>query len=244
MLKIQAAMYTENGGREKNEDYILCGETDKAKFFALADGLGGHGLGEIASQIACETATQYLNNLSYFSNEMYSEIYPLCQRNILARQELENAQGRMRTTLNLLCIDDYNAYWSHVGDSRTYYFDEKKLIKRTFDHSVPQMLAAAGEIRQEDIRFHPDRNRLLRVIGVDGREPGFETEIPVVLKGNQQFLMCSDGFWELITEEQVLLCLEDSDDPNRWLDNMLELVHRNGKGKHTDNTSAIAIWIE
>ena len=244
MYKITVAVHTEDGGREKNEDFILTGQQGNASFFALADGLGGHGLGEVASQIACETAIEYMKNLAYYNDQMFSAIYPLCQKNILAEQARQGAEGRMRTTLNLLCIDEQNAYWSHIGDSRTYYFDNKQFVMRTFDHSVPQMLAASGEIREKDIRFHEDRNRLLKVIGVEGKEPAFDTEIPVALKGNQQFLLCSDGFWELITEEQMLLCLDEADNPQFWLDNMLELVHRNGKGKSTDNTSAIAVWIE
>ena len=133
--------------------------------------------------------------------------------------------------------------WGHIGDSRTYYFEEKRFIRRTVDHSVPQMLAAMGALAEDRIRFHEDRNRLLRVLGVEDTHPVAEVEDPIKLTGNQQFLLCSDGFWELITEEQMLLCLDEAEDPDLWLDNMLELVRINGKGKSMDNFTAIAVWI-
>ena len=65
----------------------------------------------------------------------------------------------------------------------------------------------------------------------------------VSLCGNQQFLLCSDGFWELISEEQILLCLDEAEEPRLWLDNMVELVTRNSRGRSTDNITAVALWI-
>ena len=149
----------------------------------------------------------------------------------------------MRTTLNVLLADEEKIFWSHIGDSRTYYFKDKNLVRRTFDHSVPQMLAAAGQISESDIRFHEDRNRLLKVLGVEGQKPAFESETPLKNEGNQQFLLCSDGFWELISEEQILLCLDEAEEPQLWLDNMVELVSRNSRGRSTDNITAVAVWI-
>lgn len=244
MFEITVAQYTEVGSRERNEDYMLSGSTGSSHYFALADGLGGHGLGDEASQLVCHTAIDYFSKADHISNEDFPRIFEVCQSELLSKQQIKDADGKMRTTLNLLYIDSQNAYWSHVGDSRTYYFQDKELIKRTFDHSVPQMLAAMGELKESQIRFHEDKNRLLRVIGVEAQPPNCETEAVVPLIGNQQFLLCSDGFWELINEEQMLLCLDESDDPQRWIDNMMELVHKNGREKKTDNTTVMAVWIE
>ena len=71
----------------------------------------------------------------------------------------------MKTTVVVLHIKNKNARWAHVGDSRLYFFKNKKLIERTLDHSVPQNLVVCKEIKEKDIRYHADRNRLLRVLG-------------------------------------------------------------------------------
>lgn len=243
-MKVTIAKHSELGSRERNEDYILTSYHHNHHFLALADGLGGHGLGDEASRLACETAINQLIKCEKIDNSTFDSIYRVCQESLFAKQKSLNAYGKMRTTLNLLCLDNQYAYWSHIGDSRTYYFADGNLIKRTFDHSVPQMLAAIGELSDSQIRFHEDRNRLLRVLGVSGQKPSYEVEDSVPLIGNQQFLLCSDGFWEFITEEQMLLCLDESDTPQLWLDNMLELVYKNSRNKNADNISAIAVWIE
>jgi len=245
-LKITATKFTNEGTRKVNEDYMLIRSTGSRCFFAVADGLGGHGMGDEASKTACETAMACMLRQEKLGNEIFQEVFDECQDRLLKHQKEMNAAGQMRTTLNLLCMDSESsmAYWSHVGDSRTYYFKNKELVRRTFDHSVPQMLVAMGELEEPQIRFHEDRNRLLKVLGVEDRAPAFDVEEPVLLEGDQQFLLCSDGFWEMITEEQILLCLDEASNSGDWMANMEELVRRNIGTKKSDNYTAIAVWIE
>ena len=80
---------------------------------------------------------------------------------------------------------------------------------RTIDHSIPQMLALAGEIKEKEIRRHPDRNKLLRVVGTDWENPQYEISEDVEKTGGEAFLLCSDGFWENITEKEMVKCLKD-----------------------------------
>lgn len=243
-MKVIVAKHSELGDRERNEDYIAMKSTDARHIFALADGLGGHGLGDEASRLVCETAISHIDSLPKGQMISFDSVYKNCQNTLLEKQVQMGVSGKMRTTLNLLYIENDTAYWNHIGDSRTYYFQNNQLIKRTFDHSVPQMLVAAGELDESQIRFHEDRNRLLRVLGVHDHFPSFEKEDSITLKGNEQFLLCSDGFWELITEEQILLCLDESENPQLWIDNMMELVHKNSKSRTSDNISVIAVWIK
>ena len=88
------------------------------------------------------------------------------QKRLMKKQADENARQDLKTTLVLLRIVNGYVQWGHVGDSRLYYFKNGKIVKRTLDHSVPQMLVAAGEIDEKEIRHHPDRNRLVRVMGM------------------------------------------------------------------------------
>ena len=134
--------------------------------------------------------------------------------------------------------------WGHIGDSRLYYFQNEKLIGRTLDHSVPQMLVASGQIKEKQIRSHSDRNRLLRVLGLDWDCPKYQVAEPEEFQGRQEFLLCSDGFWELIDEKKMRHCLKKAKNPAHWLDMMEETVRKNGSRKDMDNYSAVAVWIE
>lgn len=77
--------------------------------------------------------------------------------------------------------------WGHVGDSRLYYFKNGKIVKRTLDHSVPQMLVARGEIDEKEIRHHPDRNRLVRVMGMEWDEPKYQVSEPMPEEPDRHF---------------------------------------------------------
>ena len=103
------------------------------------------------------------------------------------------------------------------------------------DHSVPQMLVMAREIKEKDIRNHPDRNRLLKVMGIEWEEPAFKIEEPLRTDECQAILMCSDGFWELITEKEMCKILKKSNTVQEWIEKMAEVVQENGKDKNMDN---------
>ena len=104
----------------------------------------------------------------------------------------------MKTTLVILHVGEERIWWGHIGDSRLYYFQNRKLQKRTLDHSVPQMLVAAGQLKEKQIRNHPDRNRLLWVLGVDWDSPKYQLAEPEARGGRQAFLVCSVGLWVLM----------------------------------------------
>ena len=148
----------------------------------------------------------------------------------------------MKTTAVVLCIDEM-IRWCHVGDSRLYYFKKKKLIQRTLDHSVPQMLVYAGEIKEKEIRNHPDRNRLLRVMGMEWTSNSYTLSDPVEKTGEQAFLLCSDGFWELIVEKEMQKCLKKAKTPEEWLELMKQIILKNGSNRDMDNFSAVAVWL-
>ena len=166
------------------------------------------------------------------------------QKRLMKKQADENARQDLKTTLVLLRIVNGYVQWGHVGDSRLYYFKNGRIVKRTLDHSVPQMLVAAGEIDEKEIRHHPDRNRLVRVMGMEWDEPKYQVSEPMPEESGQAFLLCSDGFWEQITEKEMMQCLKKADTVDMWLDRMVEIVNENGKGSDMDNNSAIAVWVE
>ena len=232
-----------SGSRPVNEDSTGMHQLGEEYGFFLADGLGGHGKGDVASQTAIQQAILQFEQ-GGCSEETLKSVFEAGQASVLEQQRLAgNTQG-MKTTMTALLLNNQTIRWGHIGDSRIYYFYNNKLVCRTMDHSVPQMLVAAGEIKEKEIRHHPDRNRLLRVMGVDEETLRYQLAEPVARRGRQAFLLCSDGFWELIDEKEMTTLLKKSKTVEQWLDDMEVLVRRHGYGTNMDNYSAVAVWAD
>lgn len=236
-------LLSNRGDRENNEDNVGMYQAEPNFCFALADGLGGHGKGERASEIAVEeTVMEFAVN--GVGEESMSSAFAKAQQAILTEQKEDVTAMDMKTTLVLLHVEENQVRWGHIGDSRLYYFQNGKLIKRTLDHSVPQMLVAAGQLKEKHIRNHPDRNRLLRVLGVDWDSPKYQIAEPEPRTGHQAFLLCTDGFWELIDEKKMMHCLKKAKTPEEWINQMEAIVRKNGQGTNMDNYSAVAVWVD
>ena len=232
------------GDRDCNEDYasgILAeGKKRQSGLFLLADGLGGHGKGEIASQFVVHSCMEYFFQ-SNISDNLIERSIEHANDGLLYLQRVQNVETEMKTTLVVLRIEEEKIYWAHVGDSRLYYFYKDKLITRTLDHSIPQMLALAGRIKERDIRNHPDRNKLLRVMGTDWEKPQYVVSDFVKRMDKQAFLLCSDGFWENIMEREMVKCLKKSKNAEQWIKAMNEIEQKRGQGLDMDNNTALAV---
>ena len=235
-------LLTNQGNRSNNEDSIGSFQLENSYCFVLADGLGGHGKGEVASEFVVGNVISIFGEKG-LQDEFLEKALQDSQDNLLEMQIEANEKNGMKTTAVIFSIDQEKAIWGHVGDSRLYYFEQSKVIKRTLDHSVPQMLCATGEIKDKDIRNHPDRNRLLKVMGIEWDRPKYEISEPVEVKQGQSFLLCSDGFWELIDENKMCSCLKKAKNVEEWILEMEKIVLKNGKNVNMDNYSAIGIWI-
>ena len=104
------------------------------------------------------------------------------------------------------------------------------------------MLVLSGEIPERKIRNHPQRNMLLRVMGIEWETPQYKLSGEKTIEDYQAFLLCSDGFWELITEKEMCKLLKKSSSVTEWLQRMAESVRATGKAKDMDNYTAIAVW--
>ncbi|MBQ7542916.1 MAG: serine/threonine-protein phosphatase [Clostridia bacterium] len=233
---------SKKGDRARNEDSIAVFKRDDACCFVLCDGLGGHGKGDRASSIACHAFGEvFERTFEFYPRSFFREAIAQANRDILAAQQTEDFAGGMKTTLVALLVCKGYCTWCHIGDSRLYLFQNNDLTCRTMDHSVPQMLVNSGTIKEKDIRFHPDRNRLLRALGNDEDPVRYDVSSPYKLAECQAFLLCSDGFWEYIDEKQMKKLLQKSKDADEWLNRMQAVVLENGVGKNMDNYSAIVV---
>ena len=211
---------TENGDRITNEDAIAVQVFSNGYGFILCDGLGGHGMGEIASTATVHLFETYTALIKAVDPQNMHAFFSKAQNNLCAIQEENHSPNRYKTTAVGLLLEEKKACLGHIGDSRGYIFDRTSLLYQTVDHSVPAALARAGRISEEEIRYHPDRNKVLKVLGME-TENFCPSVTPVMhFAGFRAFLLCSDGFWENITEQQMADALRNANSPEIWLDNM------------------------
>lgn len=240
MLKY--ASITEVGGRKCNEDYLKISSVANRHCFVVCDGLGGHNAGDVAARIAGNTFVDELYYCDDLSNYLLNA-FNSAQNQILLRQKDNKTKNDMKTTAVCMATDETKIYIGHVGDSRFYGFKKDGSYIRTLDHSVPQLLVQSNTITEAEIRNHPNRNMLLKVMGDKWDEPLCELSEPLLLSEFSAFLLCSDGFWELATEDDMMFTLRSSSSPKEWLDKMTAIVKSNGSNKEMDNYTAIAICV-
>lgn len=237
-LNIEYSSLTNRGERAVNEDFLGVSAMQNRLSFILCDGLGGHGNGDAASRYVVERIKEALEQSASIEESIMQ-----AQAGLLQKQIQEDSGESMKTTMTCLTISGNTARFGYVGDSRVYYFEKSKYILRSLDHSVPQMLVNRGDIKDRDIRRHEDRSRLLRVMGTEWDSPKYQMSEPIALTRHTSFLLCSDGFWELINEKMMCKTLKKAKSTDEWLKAMERIVVENGRGTNMDNYSAIAVFI-
>lgn len=240
---MQYAFCSEPGSRDVNEDSVGAFCEGDTGLFIVADGLGGHGKGDVASKITVETFLKNAGNRAGPLDEQLRLLFSEAQANITSEQKRTGGFSQMKTTACALMMRGKDVMWGHIGDTRLYAFSKHRIVARTLDHSVPQMLVVSREIKEKDIRDHPDRNKLLRVLGIAGESLRYELSKQRRLGKFHAFLLCSDGFWELIFEEEMTDCLKQSTSVDEWLAKMKAIVEKRGSDRAMDNYSAVAVWV-
>lgn len=239
------AEFTHPGGRQPNED--RCGarinDDGSRACFVIADGLGGYAGGETAAAITMESI------LDCWTGGQEKDLETLLRDMVLAAHQAvrEHAGSSpqlrdMRSTCAILVFREKEVGWAHVGDSRIYQFQGSVLMAQTADHSVPRMLADMGEIPTGEIRGHPDANRLLRCLGgAEPPKPSIKIQETAFDTGTW-FLLCTDGFWGLITETEM----SDAYRPDRPVRELMQVLAVEALGRVTqgaDNLTALVIGI-
>lgn len=218
--------------REQNEDTY--GYRDS--LFVVADGMGGHRAGEIASAIAVEAILSV-----DFRKEVYSSLKDaVLKANQAILDEVAACPDRigMGTTVALLYLDDSRAYFTHIGDSRIYLLSKGSLIQLTDDHSLVAELVRNGGLTLEEAKIHPQRNILTRALGT-------ETELEIDVNSvpthkGDKFLLCSDGLTGMLDEVLIKDFLSQEEKPERIVENLVDAANQRGGN---DNITVILIEI-
>jgi serine/threonine protein phosphatase PrpC len=226
--------YSGIGGREKNEDFTGNTERRNGGLFVVADGLGGHSHGEAASRLI---VNELLKRDVKTPTDMESA-FQNAQKSLLhAHAEFPEA----RTAAVFLSITENTAFWGHVGDTRLYYFSGGNLTAFTADHTVAYRKYMCGEISHNDIAQDEDRSSLLNVMGGAVCKPTIGPK--TTLSDGDAFLLCSDGLWEYLYDEELLIDLLKSETPRRWAEYLL-LRHIRRTPAENDNFSLLTVFVK
>ena len=230
------------GGRDVNEDAVGVRLADRGGLFVLADGLGSYGYGDVAASYTVRHLLQAYRPQSPSSAQRFLiDSIQEIQAGLHCLQQETMRYRSIRTTLAAAHLQDGKLTLAHAGDSRIYLFGKHRAIWRTTDHSVPQMRALSGQIRESQIAHHPDRSRLLNALGGDTENLKIDLTIQMA-DSWQAMLLCSDGFWEYVPQGQMQRTLRYSHSCGEWLAQMEKSALKNGRRSVMDNYSAIAVW--
>lgn len=231
--------YSNIGSRAENEDTGACEQLDEHRAFAIvADGLGGHGGGQEASRTAVKAILQCRQEVSLPDAARITGWLEEANAEILAKR---NGPQHMKTTVVVLFLWNNQAIWGHIGDSRLYHFHNGRLADFTLDHSLCQIAVKLGDITRRDIPGHPDRSKILRALGNDQVQPEFHGPVDLA-PGDHAFLLCSDGLWERLYEDEILADLHKSATPEQWVQS-LRCRAQLRKSTDVDNNTAAAIFL-
>ena len=235
------------GMRASNEDAIGHALQDDMGCFVISDGAGGHEGGEVASKLVVDAVlNKFLKESSFSQRAMHAYVGSAIAEVALGRRRMP-ALHDMSATIAAVLIDQSNrqALWAHLGDTRIYWFQNRRLVEVSKDHSVAQQFIDAGYGHADQLRQHPQRNMLFAAIGAEGDTP-IAVSHSVNLGDGDAFLICTDGFWEWVIEADMERTLAAAGSSDEWLDAMSTIAAANVEraGKLRDNYSAFAIWVQ
>jgi protein phosphatase len=219
--------------REHNEDSLLV----KAPLYVVADGMGGHAAGEVASELAVRTLEEAI--VPGMDIEDVQRVVVEANDAILVAAQQGLGRLGMGTTLTAAIIEDDRLLLAQVGDSRAYLLQDGRLRQLTRDHSYVGELVAAGQLTEEEARVHPNRSVITRALGADlDLQPDL---YELNLSCGDRLLLCSDGLTAMLEASAVQALLLAHPDPQRAADVLVDAAKEAGG---FDNITVIVINVD
>lgn len=202
--------------RKANQDYYYAIEDENFKLYIVADGMGGHNAGEVASFMAIKSIGEWIQK-SEDVTKIDKELIPrfieegilYANSQIYKKASEDSELFGMGTTITLALIIDNNLFLGHVGDSRAYLINDDGILQLTEDHSLVAELYKNGSITLEEAACHPQKHLLTRALGTDSQIK-VDTSY-YQLKDNDYILLCTDGLTNLISNDDIRLVILSND---------------------------------
>ncbi|MGO4765183.1 PP2C family serine/threonine-protein phosphatase [Cupriavidus sp. 2KB_3] len=244
-MRFSVYQESRKGGRRINQDRMGYCFTRDALLMVLADGLGGHALGEVAAQQALQTLARQFQTQARPAirnpADFLQDTVMLAHREIHRYAEANRLADVPRTTVVCCLIQNGQIHWAHAGDSRLYLIRKGTLLTRTRDHSKIENLLQQERVLPMDVANHPERNKLYNCLGSPNL-PLIDIGGPVRLEPGDVAMLCSDGLWGAL-EEKVIVDKVTSLSVVHAIPDMIEQALQNA-GEGADNTTAIAMMWE
>ena len=233
------------GGRKVNQDRMGYSFTRDSLLLLLADGMGGHILGEVAATIAIQTISGLFQKQAQpcigRPERFFEESFFAAHNEIVRYRSLHNLPETPRTTIVACLIQQGKAFWAHCGDSRLYWVRDGRILLRTKDHSRLETMITQGLVSPSMRSTHPDRNKLFNCLGAPS-DPIVEMSQRVSLQSGDVMLLCSDGLWAVLPENLICQQLHDHTIVRAVPEMLTKAVSI--AGKSSDNATALAMMWE
>ncbi len=225
--------------RDHNEDNFAFLDLGTRALFVVADGMGGHDAGEIASSIAVKAVCREVREGNARGTDPLALVERAVQKaNVEVRREGARKSSNMGTTLTVALVDDGTAYIGSVGDSRVYWMENGSITQVTEDHSLVAKLVSLGKLTKEEARTDPRSNLLLRTIGSD--ESVKAGAYRLGLNKGGALLLCTDGLWGELKDEDIRRLSAEEQHTEVICARLVQQANANG-GK--DNITAIVVKV-
>ncbi|HET8694480.1 MAG: serine/threonine-protein phosphatase [Burkholderiales bacterium] len=239
-MRFSVYQISRKGGREKNEDRMGYCYTRDSGLFALADGMGGHPEGEMASQLALQTMAALYQRDARPSLEdpirFLQDAVMAGHHQLLRYASEKGLMDTPRTTIVACILQGSSAYWAHCGDSRLYFVRGDKLLVRTRDHSYAELQQSLSSVVPLNERYN--RNVLFTCLGSPGK-PVVDTAGPILLQEGDRIMLCSDGLWGTVEDDEITRHLS-SRTISDAVPELVEVALRNG-GAKCDNVTVLSV---
>lgn len=228
--------------RQGNEDNFFAEADDRRGVFVVADGMGGHAAGEVASEMAVQIIARHLLPMTSVKQEgasgLVAKAMQDANRAIYDRMLAETDKQGMGTTASVMFLSDHGYLIGQIGDSRAYLLRDGALSQITKDHSYVQEQVDAGLLTPEQARYHPYSNVITRCVGASD-----EVEADIYTgeaRVGDVFLLCSDGLTGMVDDRRLQQLLLARSGPGRIVDSLI--AEANGRGG-LDNITAVVIQV-
>lgn len=227
--------------RTTNEDQVVALlNRHQDVLLAVADGMGGHARGDLASKLAMQSLTKGFTNTFGLLTSKTATLWLRQQvvqanRGIYQQAQKSSSLKEMGTTLVIALIVNKDLIILNIGDSRVYLFEEGKLTQATEDQTYVEYLFRQGKITEEQKLTHPQKHVLLNALGLNN---SVSYDIKVIPYTKQTILVCSDGLYNNLSETELSSIVRSKDTPQQKVDSLVHLANANGGN---DNI-AVVLW--
>jgi len=229
-MQIEVGNFTDVGRkRTHNEDYFGFFERAPGEILAIvADGMGGHASGEVASRMGVEMIHEIYSKERADKGvlEALRSAFQITNFTILQKSLEQESMNGMGTTATALVLKNDQAFIGHMGDSRAYLFRNSTVSLLTKDHSLVERMVDQGLLSREEAYSHPQKNVIYKTLGVN-MDAGLDLLGPIPVTIGDIFLLCSDGLTNHVTDEEMLNIVS-KDPPQRACENLVLLANQRG----------------